>query len=133
MLAIRMSSPLFRLTTEQSIIDKVSFLNTGASKQGGNLSAQKIGLIVMKIDDTQGKAVDSKYQSLLVIFNTSDKIQTFTYNFKEDFDSTSTHGYQLHPIQKMGSDEVVKQSKVTVKGFMVPPLSSVVFVKPVSK
>ena len=133
MLAIRMSSPLFRLTTEQSIIDKVSFLNTGASKQGGNLSAQKIGLLVMKIDDTQGEAVDSKYQSLLVIFNTSDKTQTFNYNFKEDFDSTSTHGYQLHPIQKMGSDEVVKQSKVTVKGFIVPPLSSVVFVKPDSE
>ena len=133
MLAIRMSSPLFRLTTEQSIIDKVSFLNTGASKQGGNLSAQKIGLLVMKIDDTQGEAVDSKYQSLLVIFNTSDKTQTFNYNFKGDFDSTSTHGYQLHPIQKMGRDEVVKQSKVTVKGFIVPPLSSVVFVKPGSE
>jgi pullulanase-type alpha-1,6-glucosidase len=133
MLAIRMSSPLFRLTTEQSIIDKVSFLNTGASKQGGNLSAQKIGLLVMKIDDTQGEAVDSKYQSLLVIFNTSDKTQTFNYNFKGDFDSTSTHGYQLHPIQKMGRDEVVKQSKVTVKGFIVPPLSSVVFVKPDSE
>ncbi|PKH89459.1 pullulanase-type alpha-1,6-glucosidase [Colwellia sp. Bg11-28] len=133
MLAIRMSSPLFRLTTEQSIIDKVSFLNTGAPKQGDNTLAQQTGLLVMKIDDTQGETVDSKYQSLLVIFNTSDKTQTFNYNFKEDFDSTSTHGYQLHPIQQMGSDEVVKQSKVTVKGFIVPPLSSVVFVKPDSK
>lgn len=123
MLAIRMSSPLFRLTTEQSIIDKVSFLNTGTSKQGDNISAQKIGLIVMKIDDTQGKAVDSKYQSLLVIFNTSDKTQTFAS------EAISTQGYQLHPIQKQGSDEVLKQSKVTVKGFTVPPLSSVVFAK----
>jgi len=133
MLAIRMSSPLFRLTTEQSIIDKVSFLNAGASKQGGSISAQQTGLLVMKIDDTQGEAVDSKYQSLLVIFNTSDKTQTFSYDFNAGFNSTSTQGYQLHPIQKKGSDEVVKQSKVTVNGFMVPPLSSVVFVKPVSE
>ena len=127
MLAIRMSSPLFRLTTEQSIIDKVSFLNTGASKKEDNISAQKTGLIVMKIDDTQGQVVDSKYQGLVVIFNTSDKTQTFVS------DTTNTQGYQLHPIQKMGSDEVVKQSKVTVEGFTVPTLSSVVFVKPVSE
>ncbi len=139
LLAIRMSSPLFRLTTEQSIIDKVSFLNAGISKQAKKegkekKSEQKTGLLVMKIDDRQGEAVDSKYQSLMVIFNTSDKTQVFNYNFKEDFnsdfDSTSTQGYQLHPIQKEGSDKVVKQSKVTAKGFIVPPLSSVVFVKP---
>ncbi|TWX66816.1 pullulanase-type alpha-1,6-glucosidase [Colwellia demingiae] len=138
MLAIRMSSPLFRLTTEQSIIDKVSFLNAAVSKQDdGKISQQQTGLLVMKIDDTQGEAVDSKYQSLIVIFNTSDKTQVFNYTFKEDFNSglnsTSTPGYQLHPIQKKGSDEVVKQSKVTAKGFIVPPLSSVVFVKAVSE
>ena len=131
MLAIRMSSPLFRLTSEQSIIDKVSFLNAEISKQDDDsISAQQIGLLVMKIDDTQGEAVDNKYQSLIVIFNTSDKTQTFNYNFKEDFNASSAQGYQLHPIQKKGSDEVVKQSKVTVKGFTVPALSSVVFVKP---
>jgi pullulanase len=61
----------------------------------------------------------------MLIFNTSDKTQTFSYHF----DSTSTQGYQLHPIQTKGSDEVVKQSKVTAEGFTVPPLSSVVFVK----
>lgn len=125
MLAIRMSSPLFRLTSEQSIIDKVSFLNAGISKQ-------QIGLLVMHIDDTAGEVVDDKYQSLMVIFNTSDKIRTFNYNLKEDFNASSTQGYQLHPIQKQGSDEVVKQAKVTKAGFTVPALSSVVFVKPSS-
>jgi pullulanase len=127
MLAIRMSSPLFRLTTEQSIIDKVSFLNVAKLEQGvGKNTEHQKGLLVMKIDDTQGQAVDSKYQSLVVIFNTSDKSQTFSSN------STSTKGYQLHPIQKMGSDKVVKQSKVTTKGFTVPPLSSVVFVREIN-
>jgi pullulanase len=126
MLAIRMSSPLFRLTSEQSIIDKVSFLNTGTAKQGENKSSdQPIGLIVMKIDDTKGESVDSQYQSLMVIFNTSDKTQTFTY----DADSTNTQAYQLHPIHKNGTDKVIKQSKVTSNSFTVPKLSSVVFVK----
>lgn len=146
MLAIRMASPLFRLTSEQSIIDKVSFLNADISEQGTDKnSGQQAGLLVMHIDDNVGEAVDDKYQSLMVIFNTSDKTQTFNYNFKqsfkdsikesfkgsvkESFNANNTQEYQLHPIQKKGSDEVVKQSKVTVKGFTVPALSSVVFVK----
>ncbi|KGJ87064.1 pullulanase-type alpha-1,6-glucosidase [Colwellia psychrerythraea] len=124
LLAIRMSSPLFRLTTEQSIIDKVSFLNIASSKQGDSeITGHQTGLLVMKLDDTKGQVVDNKYQSLLVIFNTSDKTQTFTSDF------LNTQGYQLHPIQQAGSDEVVKQSEVTAEGFIVPPLSSVVFVK----
>ena len=127
MLAIRMSSPLFRLTNEQSIIDKVSFLNANISAKKD--SAQQTGLLVMHIDDNAGEAVDDKYQSLMVIFNTSDKIQTFNYNLKEDFNTNSTQRYQLHPIQKKGTDEVLKKSNVTVKGFTVPALSSVVFVK----
>ncbi|PKG86246.1 DUF3372 domain-containing protein [Colwellia sp. 75C3] len=137
LLAIRMSSPLFRLTSEQSIIDKVSFLNadilTQGTKQGADKSSeQQTGLLVMFIDDNAGEAVDDNYQSLMVIFNTSDKTQTFKYKVKESFNVNRTQGYQLHPIQKQGADEVVKQSKVTAKGFTVPALSSVVFVKPIS-
>ncbi len=116
MLAIRMNSPLFRLTSEQSIIDKVSFLNT---------NNEQLGLLVMKIDDTQGTPVDENIDSLMVIFNSSAETQLFKYGI----DPHSTQGYQLHPIQKNGIDEVVKQVKVTVEGFTIPPLSSVVFVK----
>ncbi|ALO33942.1 alpha amylase [Colwellia sp. MT41] len=112
MLTLRMSSPLFRLTSSAAIIDKVTFLNT---------DNEQLGLLVMKIDDSQGESVDAKLSSMMVIFNTSDKRQTFAYG--------STQGYQLHPIQKNGVDEVVKQSKVTATGFTVPALSSVVFVK----
>jgi pullulanase-type alpha-1,6-glucosidase len=121
LLAIRMNSPLFRLTSEKQIIDKVSFLNTAVSKKGG---AQQVGLLVMKIDDTQGTPVDNKTESLIVIFNSSAE--------KKTFNGIKTHGYQLHPIQKNGIDEAVKQAKVTIDGFTVPPLSSVVFVKPIS-
>lgn len=116
MLAIRMTSPLFRLTSEKHIIDKVSFLNT---------DNKQLGLLVMKIDDTQGEPVDNNVDSLLVIFNSSAETQVFTH----DSDSHSTQGYQLHTIQKNGTDEVVKQAKITTEGFSVPPLSSVVFVK----
>ena len=130
MLEIRMASPLFRLANEQDIIDKVSFLNAASPKNGAKQGAeQQLGLLVMKIDDSVGTAVDSNYQSLIVIFNTSDKTQIFDYDFSDDSNASSTQGYQLHPIQKSGTDEVVKQSKVMANGFIVPALSSVVFVK----
>jgi pullulanase-type alpha-1,6-glucosidase len=121
MLAIRMNSPLFRLTNEQDIINKVSFLN--AADSSSKEQTQQLGLIVMKLDDNAGEAVDDNYQSIIVIFNTSDKTQVF------DTGVNSTQGYQLHPIQRDGVDELIKQSKVTTTGFKVPPLSSVVFVK----
>jgi len=116
MLALRMSSPLFRLTTAEDIIEKVSFLNTDNTL---------LGLLVMKLDDTQGKPVDVNAESLMVIFNTSTKVQTLTY--------TKANEYQLHPIQQKGVDEVIKHSKADENGFTVPALSSVVFIKPSSK
>jgi phage-related protein len=61
-----------------------------------------------------------------VIFNSSAVSQTFNYANNNQ----KASGYQLHPIQKNGADEVVKNSKVTATGFIVPPLTSAVFVKP---
>jgi pullulanase-type alpha-1,6-glucosidase len=121
MLAIRTSSPLFRLTNERDIIEKVSFLNTASMKE-----TPDNGLVVMKIDDNIAEVVDENYQSLLVIFNSSAASQTFNYANN----SQKSLGYQLHPIQQKGADEVVKNSKVTATGFIVPPLTSAVFVKP---
>lgn len=115
MIALRMSSPLFRLTTAKDIIDKVSFLNT---------DNKQIGLLVMKLDDRQGIPVDDNVESLIVIFNTSTKTQTFEYDGADK--------YQQHPIQKNGADTIIKQSKSDEKGFTVPALSSVVFLKKIS-
>ena len=120
MLAIRMSSALFRLSSEKSIIEKVSFLNMANSAQ------QASGLLVMKLDDTVGDVVDENYQTIIVIFNSSAETQTFKLASDSANDAL---GYQLHPIQQNGTDEVVKQSKVTAKGFTVPALTSAVFVK----
>ena len=112
MIALRMSSALFRLTTAKEINDKVSFLNT---------DNKQLGLLVMKLDDSQGEAVDDKLDGLMVIFNTSTEPQTFAY--------TGAEKYQLHPVQQSGIDEMVKHSKADKQGFTVPALSSVVFVK----
>jgi pullulanase len=118
MLAIRTSSPLFRLTSEQSIIDKVSFLNTGLQNKN---KAHQTGLIVMKLDDNKGSEVDDNYQSIVVIFNTAEQAQIFAYSEADD--------YQLHPIQLKGSDAQIKKSGVSELGFTVSGLSSAVFVK----
>jgi len=117
MLAIRMSSPLFRLTSERAIINKVSFLNTSDKNK-----RHQTGLIAMKLDDTKGTAVDENYQSIIVLFNTAKQTQTFNY--------ARVSGYQLHPMQQSGGDEQVKESLANDEGFTVPGLSSVVFVKP---
>lgn len=114
MIALRMSSPLFRLTTANDIIDKVSFLNS---------NNEQLGLLVMKIDDNKGKPVDNNINSLLVIFNTLIKTQDFVY--------AGAESYQLHSIQQQSGDEVIKYSKVNKGGFTVPALSSVVFVSKV--
>jgi pullulanase-type alpha-1,6-glucosidase len=116
MISMRMSSPLFRLTRASDIIDKVSFLN-----QAKPMTTQQLGLLVMKIDDSIGQKIDDSVESLMVIFNMSDKVQTFTYPQAND--------YQLHQIQQHSADEIVKNSKADEKGFTVPALSSAVFVK----
>lgn len=118
MLAMRMSSPLFRLTSERAIIDKVSFLNI---KDKNNKKIHQNGLLVMKLDDSKGTPVDENYQSIIVIFNTAEQAQTFNDSQASD--------YQLHPIQKNGGDVVVKHSMASEQGFTVSGLSSVVFVK----
>jgi hypothetical protein len=76
----------------------------------------------MKIDDTQGQLVDNQYRSIVVIFNTSSKAQTFSS------DKLVTNNFQLHPIQQQGADLVTKQSSVQANGFTVPALTSAVFV-----
>jgi pullulanase-type alpha-1,6-glucosidase len=121
LLSVRMSSPLFRLTDQDSIIKKVSFLNSEHLTSDNNSSHQS-GLLVMKIDDTQGQLVDNQYRSIVVIFNTSSKAQTFSS------DKLVTNNFQLHPIQQQGADLVTKQSSVQANGFTVPALTSAVFV-----
>jgi pullulanase/glycogen debranching enzyme len=122
LIAVRMSSPLFRLTEQDNIITKVNFLNSAHLTIDDTASHQS-GLLVMHIDDTQGQLVDSQYQSIVVIFNTSGKEQKFSS------DEVAANDFQLHPIQQQGGDLITRQSRVQTNDFIVPALTSAVFVR----
>jgi pullulanase-type alpha-1,6-glucosidase len=111
---IRMSSPLFRLTTADEIINQVKFNNTG--------SQQNRGLIAMSIDGSMHKGkIDNDYRQLMIIFNTTDKNQLVPYPNAETFN--------LHPVQQQSVDQQVKMSMANIDGFTVPPLTTAVFVQ----
>lgn len=103
---IRMSTPLFRLTNAEQIIEKVRFHNTG--------SKQQLGVIAMSITG------DQSHPSVVVIFNNAGEPKTINF--------THADSYQLHPIQQQGTDDIVKTSKVKRNSFTVPALTTAVFV-----
>lgn len=114
LIRIRMSSPLFRLTTATDIIERVQFLNTGKDQQ--------IGLIAMLIDDeNKNTIIDKKMGKILVLFNSSTQSQFLAVK--------DTRAFKLHPALAQGYDPIVKQSKVTTAGFEVPPLTTSVFIR----
>ena len=109
---IRTGSKLFRLSSAEQINQKLRFHNMGPKHQAG--------LIVMELSDLAGEPVDDKYDSILVLLNNDDAAQEFEF---------AAAGYQLHPVQKHGSDPVVKTAKVHKKGFSIPAFTAAVFVK----
>ena len=113
-ISLRMSSPLFRLTSSEEIIKRVKFHNTGKEQQ--------IGLIVMSIDDSEpSEQLDTDISSMVVIFNTSTEAKMINFN--------NAAKYQLHPTQKNGVDTIVKKSTSNENNFSVPALTTSVFIK----
>jgi len=110
---IRMSSPLFRLNSAHEINQQVTFLNTGKK--------QELGLVAMKITDSNVKPLDSHYQEIIVFFNASNSAIEFEYQ--------GAKGYELHPIQAASTDELLKQALTDNNAFHIPKISTVVFVK----
>jgi pullulanase-type alpha-1,6-glucosidase len=113
-LAIRKSSPLFRLTTAEQVAECVTFENTGAQ--------QLPGLIVMRIKDVE--KLDSNYAEILVFFNANQ------VNIKFSGLADSGLDYQLHPVQAASADKVVTRSTFnkTTGVFTIPGLTTSVFV-----
>ena len=111
-IAIRSQSPFLRLRTAEQVNDRVKFHNTGKD--------QKAGLIVMSISDRVGEDIDANYESMLVVFNNSDKVKSVDFN---------SAGYKLHPVQAKGVDKQTQSSITTESGFSVAPLTAAVFVK----
>jgi pullulanase len=114
-LRIRSGSPLFRLTSGQDVIDRVGFHNIGLR--------QTQGLVVMSIDDGTGLTdLDPAVDAVVVVINGSASEQTADVN-------TAT-GFELHSIQQISVDEVVKTASFEGSAFTVPAYTTAVFVKP---
>ncbi len=128
-LSIRTSSPLFRLTDMQSVIDRIGFHNIGRRQQQG--------LIAMSIDDgvTPDSDVvladlDASYDAIMVIVNSGYEEKSITVN-------TAT-GFELHMTQMNSVDPDVRGATFSEgmgddEGngtFTVPAMTIAVFVKP---
>jgi pullulanase len=115
-LAIRSTSPLFRLTTADDIISRVGFHNIGKN--------QTQGLIVMSIDDGAELAdLDANYDAVVVIVNGSNSEQTHTV--------ATAAGFSLHPNLATSIDNTVASASFNEGdgSFTVPALTTAVFVK----
>jgi pullulanase-type alpha-1,6-glucosidase len=120
LLAIRQSSPLFRLQTAEDVLARLTFFNTGPD--------QLPGLIVLHLSDTVGVAsltdLDPAHQHIVVLFNANPAPVTFTEATFANLD------LQLHPIQQNSADAAVKESKyeATTGAFTIPGRTTAVFV-----
>ncbi|XP_038892369.1 pullulanase 1, chloroplastic [Benincasa hispida] len=123
LLQIRYSSPLFRLKTSNAIQRRVRFHNSGASLIPG--------LIVMSIEDGHEgipglSQLDSIYSYIVVVVNARPTEISFPCP------ALRARTLQLHPIQLMSTDPIVKNStyEPSTGCFMVPPRTTAVFVEP---
>ncbi len=117
-LAIRASSPLFRLETAQDVQDRVSFENTGPAQIRG-LIAMNLADVGVGIDD-----IDPNYSWIVVLFNANDEPQTISSATWVD------QAFVLHPIQAASVDDVVKTTTFdsATGEFVIPGRTTAVFV-----
>ena len=114
LLAVRESSPLFRMRTPEEVQANLHFLNNGPQ--------QVPGLIVMLLDAKERDY--GPYRTLLVAFNTRLDFVHFTD------ESLRSLGLYLHPAQAQSSDNILRQSSYDSQSGMilVPGLTTTVFV-----
>ena len=110
LLNIRYSSSLFRMRDKESIMQNVSFLNTGPS--------QLPGMIVMQLRDQHFWWQRER----VVIFNGSNQELEFEHE-----DLASAH-YSLHPTQRRSIDWQTRQSSYKNGKFKVPAMTTAVFI-----
>jgi pullulanase len=117
-LAIRASSPLFRLETAVDVQERLSFQNVGPG--------QIRGLIAMTLSDVGGGLanLDPSHDMIVVLFNANDEPQTITNTGWMDQELV------LHPVQAASVDEVVKQTTFDADTgeFVIPGRTTAVFV-----
>ncbi|MCW8108863.1 pullulanase-type alpha-1,6-glucosidase [Alteromonas ponticola] len=114
-LSIRQSSVLFRLPTQQDIIERLSFRNTGFEQQ--------IGLIVMALDDGIGVTdIDPLHDAIVVVVNGS--------SATVDVPLPQADQFKLHPVQVGSTDIALSSVTISQNAFTVPAQTTAVFVKP---
>lgn len=117
MLAVRSSSPLFRLRTEAEVKKRLYFHNTGPE--------QVPGLITLTVSDATcaGDDLDPNADGLFVVINA--RPEATTTGFGE------TSGWALHPRLLGGGDAVVRGASFDdgADTFTVPAWTAAVFVK----
>lgn len=125
-LSISSSSPLFSLSTEQEVLDRLGFHNMGTTEVPG--------LIVMSIDDGAGMVtgtetprpdLDPAVDAIVVVFNGNDEAVNHFVN--------TSAGFSLHSVQQASMDATVQTASFTAgeEGgtFSVPAYTAAVFVK----
>lgn len=105
MLAIRRSSPLFRLRTAGEIAQRLTFHNLGPE--------QIPGLIVMSLKGADGVEI-------VTIVNATPRDMSFALDAGRSF--------KLHPIQQASSDHVVRRAAYADGRFQTPARTTAVFV-----
>ena len=116
LLAIRASSPLFRLGDADLVQERLAYHNTGPS--------QLPGLIVMSLSDLVGADLDPNHELIVVLINANDAAQTFTEAAFVGLD------LDLHPVQQASVDPIVGTTTfdVVTGTFVVPGRTTAVFV-----
>jgi hypothetical protein len=114
-LAIRKSSPLFRLRTGADVQERLRFYNTGP--------AQLPGLIAFGLSDQDG-SVDPRFSLVVVLLNAAPEAQTLK------LPELAGGKLKLHPIQAGSADPVVRTAAFDGANgtFTVPARTAAVFV-----
>jgi pullulanase-type alpha-1,6-glucosidase len=115
LLRLRASTRLFRLADAERVSEMVRF-------PAANSWHQLPGVLVMTIDDPSGE-VDARWSSLLVVFNAAPWLVRQTL-------PRDAAGYELHPVQASGSDDLVRTCDAGTDWVTVPERTAAVFVRP---
>ena len=97
LLELRFSTDLFRLGSADLIEQKVSVPDSGPDATPG--------VVTMSIDDTAGgRDVDRRLDGVLAVFNASPEAATI------EVSELAGRDYRLSPVQRSGSDDVVRRT-----------------------
>ncbi|MCA9993888.1 MAG: DUF3372 domain-containing protein, partial [Anaerolineales bacterium] len=114
-LRLRQSSPLFRLTSESEVNNRIQFYNADNALDA---------LIVMGLSDEPSPDLDASYEYILVFFN--------AHKIQQSITIAGANGFSLHPIQAdtTDADPIVQTASFndSTDTFTIPARTTAVFV-----